>query len=320
MESKKQNNRVRAFEMFGQGLSDQMVGCVLGLTENTVKTYHSQFRKLQKENQSDSSKKISDIDISPQQAEDNYIQESLCMILGKDIYNISYYIDTRDGSSWFDYAEIITALKTENIIPSKGYNSNIADRYFRDEIIGYKPVTLIDKNILMELAQNIGDYTFITAVIALFTSSNKDIFFRFSQIIDAFELIEYFISNDNIDKRYNEVKAFNTGQQDFLHEEIDNDPFATDEELLEKMQKLKNLRLARRSVKNELVLAQTLRSSLRYYKIHCGQIYNIRQKVTRLMDDLYAKKYNSRLDNLDDWQREIVDKVIEKEFQIEEIH
>lgn len=320
METKK-TNKEKAFELFEQGASDQMVGSMLNLTENTVRTYHSHYRKMQKEQieqVEQVEQEVVNEDVPLEVLESDYIPEEVCMIIGKDVYNMPYYIDVRDGSNWFDYAQIITALRTENIIPPVAYNSNIADRYFRDEKINGKSVSLIDKNILMELAQNIGDYTFINAVMALFTGTNKDVFFNFSKIVDAFELVEHFISNDNIDKRFNEVKAFNTGQLDFLHEEVDNDPFATEEQLLEKMQKLKSLRMARRAVKNELTLSQCLRGSLRYYKVNCAQIYNVRQKVSKLLDDLYAKKYNSRLDNLDEWQKEIVDKVIDNEFNEEE--
>lgn len=320
MSDKKVSNRVKAFEMFEQGATDQMVGCVLGLSENTVRAYRTKYKKSLNQETTIDTKQVksepkSEVATNP---DDVYVPDTICMIIGKDIYDIKYYIDVRDGSNWFDYMQLISILKTENIIPPTGYNPNIADRYFRDERLNGTPITLIDKHILMEFAQNIGDYTFLNAVMGLYTSGVKDVFFKFSQIMDAFKMIENLTSNDNIDKKIDEVKAFNTGQLDFLHKELDNDPFATEEELLDKMKRLKTLRSARRSVKNELVLAQTLRSSMRYYKFNCGAVYNIRQRVSKLIDDLYARKYNSRLDNLDDWQKEIVDKIIDAEFQLEE--
>lgn len=310
-------NKEKAFEMFEQGANDQEVGCELNLAESTVKSYHSQYRKLQRERnvKTETVKEVSN-NIYKIELKHNYIPESLCMVIGKEVYDINYYIDIQDGSSWFDYVQIISALRTQKIIPIK-FDSNIPDRYFRDVKIDDKLLSLIDRNALMELAQNIGDYTFLSSVMALYTAGNRDVFFKFKQIVDAFELIEHFTSSDNIGKRLDEVRAYNTGQLDFLHKEIDNDPFATEEQMLEKMQKLTNLRKARRTVKNELVLSQSLKSSLKYYKINCGQIYNIRQRVSKLLDDLYGRKYNSRVDGLDDWQREIVDKIIDTNIDAE---
>lgn len=296
-----------AFELFEQGVHYKKVAEQTGLKESTAKMYLSLFRSEQKQNGLGNELGNTKKDKGAQEECVIEVHSDLLRI-GNDYYEFIYYLDAQDGTMWFDFMAIMDALTKERIIHPKTFKTQIADRYFRKTTVNGEQKYLIDKNALIDLAKEVDDYTFITSVMELYIGETNNTFYKFNQVLNSFEMMESLIAN--IDRKYEEVKAFNDAQFDLLHE-YDNEEFLTDEELLEKAKKMQSLRRTRRTARNELVLTQNLRRLLKEYGMNISNITATRNKLGKLLDDLYSKKYNSRIEQLEDWQKEVVERGIE---------
>lgn len=299
-----------AFDLFAENWSVEDVAELLEIKENTSKTYYQLYKK---ENGLVKSRttKPKEVEVKETKATSKisaFEKGEVEFEIGSSTYTINHYKDLKDGTVWFDFIKIIEAIKVEKIADIEQSKICIADRYLRDELINGSYVHMIDKNALIDLARTVNDFTLTTSIMN-YLISDFNYFYKFGCIAQSFGMIADYL--EGIDNKYNEVKAFNDFQTDLLHE-IDNNPYASKEERWERFEKIESIRHARRAVKNELVLSQSVRGLLKYHDVNIKNVRFMNDKLYETIYALYHKNYNPRAEQLDEAQRELVFKTIEK--------
>lgn len=228
-------------------------------------------------------------------------QYETLFIGGKD-YNIGIY--SIDGIIWLNMDELFESLRKEEI----EFNINdlvIPEKYISSVIINGKKTNIIDKNILLNMANQIGDHTLINSAIDLIVT-NKDIFYKVSKITSAINLIHELIQ-DYQDVGLSQVEVFETMETDSLHK-IENNNKMKDEELLQEIKKLRNIRLKRREFKNIYVLSGKIKYLLASNNSHSNALKDIAKRIQPIANDLYKKIYNNRSELTEKEQEELLNK------------
>lgn len=301
------SKREYAIDLFKDGWTKEDVAELLEITFNTSKTYYQQYRKEQGlvkergESKEEARETVNEV------TNKDFEKLETIFEIGNETYTIDYYKDLTDGTLWFNFMKIIEAIKKENISKADLHRINIPKRYFRDEFINNELISLIDKNALADFAREVGDFTLMSSVMK-FITGDLNYFYKFGTIVEALELMENYIKN--IDDRYHDIRAFNDCQSDILHE-IDNNPNSSMEERFNRFERLESLRHARREVKNELVLSQTIRGLFKYHNADARNINFMSTKLNQTLKALYNKNYNPRVEKLDEVQRDLIEKVVQ---------
>lgn len=299
--------REYAIDLFKDGWSKEDVAELLEITFNTSKTYYQQYRKEQGLVKERGANKEEVKETVSETTSQDFEKLETIFEIGNETYAIDYYKDLTDGTLWFNFMKIIEAIKKENVSKADLHSINIPKRYFRDEFIENKLISLIDKNALADFAREVGDFTLMSSVVK-FITDDYNYFYKFGMIVESLELMENYIRN--IDNRYHDVRAFNDCQSDILHE-IDNNQNDSMEERFNRFERLEALRHARREVKNELVLSQTIRGLFKYHNADARNINFMSTKLNQTLRALYNKNYNPRVERLDEMQRDLVEKVVQ---------
>lgn len=302
-----------AHKMFEAGKTYKEVARETGLKESTCYVYCKKYRKgeLISINETVEIKNVENKETKKYCKQEKPIKEVIevhndLFQIGKDIHEIKFYLDSENGSMWFDFIHIMNVLVKEELINKDTFKTNIPDRYFMDGTMEGERLLLIDKMAIVELAKEVNDYTFLNASLNICIGEIDNVFYKFNQILCTIKSIDGLISD--IDRKYEEVEAFNLAQLDTLHT-YDNTSFLTDEQLLEISKRMLSIRTTRRDAKNEMVLSKTLRRLLAEQGMGVIALNNIKYKLDKLMDALYNKNYNPRVDKLEDWQKELIESI-----------
>lgn len=230
------------------------------------------------------------------------IEQYETLFIGSKDYNIGIY--SIDGIIWLNMDELFESLRKEEI----EFNINdlvIPEKYISSVIINGKKTNIIDKNILLNMANQIGDHTLINSAIDLMVT-NKDIFYKVSKITSAINLIHELIQ-DYQDVGLSQVEVFETMETDSLHK-IENNNKMKDEELLQEIKKLRNIRLKRREFKNIYVLSGKIKYLLASNNSHSNALKDIAKRIQPIANDLYKKIYNNRSELTEKEQEELLNK------------
>lgn len=336
VEGVKITKRYIAFKMFEEGIENKEVAKTLELTPHTTETYRSRYRNSigtakvkvkkpkidevtqeeSKENIASEEKKVKAKKERTKKAptkeaiqdvmEDIKDVEKFIFYIGIETYLIDKYLD-QDGNEWFDLSELMYALSNELYITLEDVDTFVNKRYIKVAKHRGKQITMIDKHILPHFANSIGDYSFIATTVDTIVN-NQSTFLKAHKMVEGLKCIEEFVFK--MDKKEVEIGAFNNIQTDLIHE-IEKMPRPTEQELLEKITQLRNLRVSRREVRNAFTFGQVIKNELRSYNTNAGNIKQIRLNMQRLLKNLYIKRYNNRVEQLEDWQREVADLIKE---------
>lgn len=278
-----------AFELFAKGMSVEEIMEVAGLSYNSVVTYRTQYNKTLKVAEN----------VTPVKEEDVLIHTgTINFKVGNAEFNADTFVDN-EGCEWVDSSMFKTTLKAELQIDIKSIT--IAEKYIKIA----NNLLLIDKFALPILARSVKDFKLTNSIMNLI-EPRKDIFSKAYTISQAFSNVEELLSA--IDGVYEQIQAYDKAQQDILHD-IEKYDYSS-EVLTKKAIAIRDLRRARRVSKNELALIKNIKNSLNGYKIKPYMIRETGSRLSTLMDDLYNKKYNPRVAELNELQKESVDKYI----------
>lgn len=227
-------------------------------------------------------------------------KNKITLSINENKYDIEFYI--LDENIWLNFIEILNMLKKENINFDKD-EININERYLANIKVNNEPTTIIDKNILLNFANDIGDHKFIKSALDL-TLTNKNIFYKISYIVDAINLISDLVK-EYIETGNSKLKVFEKLEQDILHH-MENSELS-DDKLLEEAKKIKSVRVKRREVKNVFVLSGKIKNILFENGSHSNALQDIAKRIDKISDDLYNKKYICRSDLTEEEKKEFTD-------------
>ena len=275
--------------------------------DNTYKSLYRKFFNVAGKRNLDFSKlnfahtyyNIEKENIHIEKNENTKIDNIATLLIGSNKYDLSFYVF--DETIWFNFIEILTSLKNENISFDKD-EIQISERYLKTMQINNQEVTLIDKNILLSFANDIGDHTFIKAVIDL-TVTNKNIFYKISSFVDSVNTMSDLVKN-YIETGNSKLLVFEKMETDALHYMENNE--LSDEELLKEAKHIKNIRLKRREFKNIFVLSGKAKGIICENGSHSEALRDIANKLDLLAKDLYNKTYICRSELTEQEKKDIL--------------
>ena len=221
-------------------------------------------------------------------------------------YNGEVYIQlmTSENSDSEDFTYYFIPYDTKLDYQTDKPNSIVilADDTSETLMINNQEVTLIDKNILLSFANDIGDHTFIKAVIDL-TVTNKNIFYKISSFVDSVNTMSDLVKN-YIETGNSKLLVFEKMETDALHYMENNE--LSDEELLKEAKHIKNIRLKRREFKNIFVLSGKAKGIICENGSHSEALRDIANKLDLLAKDLYNKTYICRSELTEQEKKDIL--------------
>lgn len=276
-----------AFDLFAQGMSVDEIMQLTGLSYNSVVTYRTQYNKSLKE--------VAD-PVKPQN--ELTTGSEVTFEVGSTQFTTNIYVDM-DGCEWVYLPVFNEIIKKELNMELK--NTPLHAKYTKVFNFNESPQLFIDKYALPIIAKEVGDFR-LTSSIMDCISPKRDIFTKAHDIIKALKETSAMI--DSINGIYKDIEAYNKAQQDLLHDIEKHD--YDDEELVRKVTAIRDLRRCRRVSKNELTIIKNIKNNLYNARVYPNEIRKLETELSELVEDLYLKKYNSRVDELDEDQKETI--------------